>query len=147
VTRRDASPFVRRNAARHIGIAALVVAVASGFALIYGAGTPAGLTSFGIGIGLAISEVVNLFREYDTVTRMYGGEIGTIEVTIDGERIVIATEASQTTIFRTPTVRVAESHGAFLVTMRKGTPPVLLPIRHLTSDEVDALRQWVIKVP
>ena len=146
MTRRDATPFVRRNAARYIGLAALVVAVAGGFALIYGAGTPAGLTSFGIGIGLAIGQIVNWFREYDTVKRMYGGEIGTIDVTIDRERIVIATEASQTTIFRTPTVHVAESHGAFLVTMRKGTPPVLLPIRHLTSDEVEVLRQWVTKV-
>jgi hypothetical protein len=145
VTLHDALPFMRRKAARDIATALLVTVVAGGMALVSGAGEPASLTMFGLGMGIAIGVLVDSYREYDRMKEMYGPEVGTIEVSVEPERILFASDVSQTIIFRTPKVTVAESHGAFLITIGKGMAPSLLPVRHLTPDEIHLLRDWAKK--
>jgi hypothetical protein len=139
-TLRDAAPFLRRNALRSTLSAFVIVAVAVCFGVLAGGGV-VGLTSFGMGLGVAISIAAEAFRDYQRAKVLYGAEAEAIELTVTPEAVVFTTDVRQTTIRRGPKVQVVESRGAFVITAGNAVP-VLVPGHYLTSEEIQVLRQW-----
>jgi hypothetical protein len=144
LTLRDAMPFVRRRVAWALGVSLLMIVVGISLGLLWGAGSPTGLTSFGIGIGIAIGLVTNALVDYQRTKEVYEDTEPT-ELLVAPDQIVFTTDLRQTTIRRAPKVSVVESSDAFLITIGKGAAPVLVPVRHLATEEVEVLRNWIAK--
>jgi hypothetical protein len=141
---RDTLPFLRRRVAWLLGVALLVFLVATGLGILFGAGGPAGLTSFGVGIGAAIGLMASALVDYDRTKQVYD-DAERVEMSVTTDEIVFASDFRRTTIRRTPKVTVVESRGAFLITIGKDASPVLVPVRHLDPIEVEILRNWIAK--
>jgi hypothetical protein len=141
-TFRDALPFLKRRIARLLGTAVVMVVVGGVLGAVFGAGGPAGLTTFGLGIGVAIALISAAVHDYQRTEQLYAAT-SPMELTVAADQMVFTSKLSHTTVYRRPGVSVAEAHGAFLITIGKGSSPVLVPVRELAASEVEALRQWI----
>lgn len=138
---RDAAPLIRRRVGRELLVAVIVLGIAFGLAALYGRG-PAGLVTLGVGMGAATALVCETYLNYRRSRAAYTALEEPVEVTVTSEGIEFSTSQRRIFIRRTEKTRVAERGGVFLVTVDKTSAPVLVPARHLSSEELTLLRGW-----
>ncbi len=138
---RDTAPFIRRRVGRELLVAAVVLGVAFGLAALYGQ-APAGLVTLGVGMGAATALLCETYLNYRRSRAAYAAQEELIEVTVTSDGIEFSTSQRRTLLRRTEKTRVAERSGEFLVTVDKTSAPLLVPVRHLSAEELKLFRDW-----